>query len=303
MQDEIEAIVRRVPQWKDAPHIKIEFLGGGITNKNYRVEVAGQICVLRVPGKNTELLGISREVEYAASEAAAEQGVGPRVVYFLRPEGYLVTEFVPGRPMEEAEIRRPENIRQVVEALKKIHTMHAIPGTFSPFRIVESYAEIAARHNVPFPQNFDWLLARKDEIERAFLTEPFTPSPCHNDLLIGNFLWQEGKICILDWEYAGMGDIFFDLANFAINHNFNDQEDRLLLEAYFGQADGRRYARLKLMKMMSDFRESMWGLVQAGISSLDFDFLAYAEKHFQRMTRNMEDPRFAQWIKEVQQNA
>ncbi len=33
---------------------------------------------------------------------------------------------------------------------------------------------------------------------------------------------------------------------------------------------------------MSDFREAMWGVVQQGISDLDFDFAAYADEHFER---------------------
>ena len=39
--------------------------------------------VVRLPGKDTELLGIDRAAERAATEAAAAAGVGPEVVAFL----------------------------------------------------------------------------------------------------------------------------------------------------------------------------------------------------------------------------
>lgn len=106
--------------------------------------------------------------------------------------------------------------------------------------------------------------------------------PCHNDLLNANFL-DDGEIRIVDWEYAGMGDRFFDLANLSVNHEFGGGADQALLEAYFGEATQEALGQLRQMKFMSDFREAMWGVLQSGISTLDFDFTAYAEKHFARM--------------------
>ncbi len=268
--------------WRGARGLKTAPLGGGITNQNFRVDVGGESFVLRIGGENTELLGINREHERAANEAAARSGIAPEVVYFIEPEGYLVTRFVRGRPLPREEIGKPENIRRVAEVLKRIHALPAIPGTFSPFRTVEDYTAIARRYNVAFPDNFDWLMARLREIQAAFRHDPFTPRLCHNDLLNENFL-DDGAIRILDWEYAGMGDPAFDLANFAVHHSFNDEQDRLLLECYFGEATPRRLAQHKLMKIASDCREAMWGLVQVGISKLDFDFRVYADKHFARM--------------------
>jgi thiamine kinase-like enzyme len=297
----LEEAIARVPQWAGATDLKTSPLGGGITNKNYRIEVGEEVFVLRIAGANTELLGIDRKNEYAANKAAGELGIAAEVVYFIEPEGYLVTRFVAGRPLPPEEIGQPENIRRVVEAIKKIHSMSPIPGTFSPFRVVEDATEIARRYNVAFPENFDWLTEHMREVEAAFLKDPglqTSPRPCHNDLLNANFL-DDGQIRILDWEYAGMGDIFFDLANFSAHHGFSDEQDRWLLECYFGEVTAARWARLKLMKPMSDFRESMWGMVQIGISRLDFDFLGYADKHFDRTTRSMQNPHWGQWIDEV----
>jgi hypothetical protein len=42
----------------------------------------------------------------------------------------------------------------------------------------------------------------------------------------------------------------------------------------------------------------MWGVVQQGLSTLDFDFRAYADKHFVRMTQNFNDPHFTVWVNE-----
>jgi thiamine kinase-like enzyme len=300
MSQSLEATLARVPPWRGKAFTSSP-LTGGITNRNYRVEVEGELFVLRLAGANTELLGIDRTNEYAATLAAASIGVGPEVIYFMVPEGYLVTRFIVGRPILPDEIRQPENLRRVAQLLRNVHALPPIPGTFSPFRVVEDYDRIARERGVTtFPENYPWLRARLAEVEAAFLKEPFIPCLCHDDLLNENLLLDAhtSQLRLLDWEYAGMGDLFFDLANFSVNHNLADAEDRALLQVYFGDVTPHRFARQKLMKIISDFREAMWGVVQQGLSTLDFDFRAYADKHFARMTQNFNDPRFTEWVNE-----
>jgi thiamine kinase-like enzyme len=102
---------------------------------------------------------------------------------------------------------------------------------------------------------------------------------------------------IVDWEYAGMGDPFFDLGNFAVNNELDDADADRLLEGYFGEpATDRRRAALNLFRFMSDFREAMWGVVQTSVSELDYDFPEYARKHFERLARTGADARFDAWL-------
>jgi len=291
----LEQAIARIPGWDD-PGLKVTPLGGGITNHNFRVDVGGESFVLRLVGENTDLLGIDREAEYAANRAAAAAGVAPEVVHFLRPEGCLVTRFIDGRAIEPQEIGRPEMIARVAQALRVVHGLPPILGTFSAFAVVGNYSRLARKHGARFPKYFDRL---RRELESIWSHLPeSTPRPCHNDLLNANFL-DDGTLRILDWEYAGMGDIFFDLANFSRNHDFDPSQDRLLLQAYFGDATAGRLARLRLMRVASDVREAMWGLLQSGISRLDFDFVGYAEKHFRRAAEGIGDPQWSQWLKEA----
>jgi hypothetical protein len=71
----------------------------------------------------------------------------------------------------------------------------------------------------------------------------------------------------------------------------------VLLEAYWGDpATARRSAALALMRLISDLREAMWGAVQQGRSTLDFDYVAYANEHFERLERAAADPRVEEWL-------
>ncbi|MBI5349302.1 MAG: phosphotransferase family protein, partial [Chloroflexi bacterium] len=118
----LQDALARVPQWRNKK-ISTTALSGGITNKNYRVEVDGESFVIRLGGANTEHLGIDRNVERNATAAAASLGIAPEVIYFIEPEGYLVTRFISGRPLPTPEIIQPQNLKQVVDALKQIHAL------------------------------------------------------------------------------------------------------------------------------------------------------------------------------------
>jgi thiamine kinase-like enzyme len=284
---ELEAAVARV--WPDR-NAQVEVLGGGITNHNLKVEINGETYVLRVAGKDTGLLGIDRTVELAATKTAASLGIGPEVVGFVEPEGWLVTRFVVGEIPPLAGMREPEMLVRVAHALRAFHEAPAIPGTFDSFRVVEEYRETALARGGTVPEAFDWAHALAGLIEAKRSAD--RPVPCHNDLLNANFLDDGGRLCIVDWEYAGMGDRFFDLANFSINHELDAAASATLLEGYFGELRDADAEALVLMRFMSDFREAMWGVVQSAVSELDFDFVGYANEHFARMQRTAESPAF-----------
>jgi thiamine kinase-like enzyme len=277
-------------------------LEGGITNRNFRVNFGGTDYVVRLPGKRTALLGIDREAECIANKAAAELGMAPRVAALLDEPSALVTAFVSGREMKAEELREPETIAEVAHDLRQLHDSDTeLPSGFDSFRLVEEYAETGRAHGSEPPDGYDEALEAAYAIEREVRGQPgHEPVPAHNDLLPANFLRDGERMQLIDWEYAGMGDRWFDLGNFAVNNELDDDQEAQLLEAYFGEPpDEQRRATLKLFRFMSDFREAMWGVVQAGVSELDFDFREYAQKHFDRLEKTRNDPRFEGWIEEA----
>ena len=287
LRDQLVAALQRVPETAGR-QLTLTALSGGITNRNYLITAAGEPerYVIRLAGNDTHLLGISREVEHAATVAAAGVGIGPEVTAFIRPEGYLVTRFIVGEPVSLEQVHQPATLRRVADSIRRIHGGPAIPGLFVPLRIVEAYLALAMARGVPKPAAWDEAHAVGRRIERALLEAPIDPLPCHNDLLNANFIDDGERIRIVDWEYAGMGDPFFDLGNFSVNHDLTPDEDAILLEAYEGEVRPSRLARLALMRIVSDFREAMWGVLQQGISTLDVDFVEYADEHFERLLTN-----------------
>lgn len=281
LADTLGAISARLGELEGEPAA----LEGGITNRNYAARFAGEDVVVRLPGKDTALLGIDRGAERAAGEMAARAGIGPGVVAMLDDPPCLVTEFVVGEPMQAEELREPAAVAEVAAALRTLHAREErLPVAFSSFRVVEDYAARMAARGAEVPASYEWALGAAHRIEAVLVGPEHEPVPCHNDLLAANFIRTERGIRLVDWEYAGCGDRYFDLGNFAVNNELDAAGEAALLSAYFESPASRdRLAALQLMRFMSDFREAMWGAVQSTISDLDFDFGGYCAEHFERM--------------------
>ena len=277
-------------------------LEGGITNRNFRVNFGGTDYVVRLPGKDTGLLGIDREAERLATKKAADLGLGPKVAAMLDQPRCLVTYFVESRDVTAEELREPAYLDEVGRGLRAFHGSGVeLPTDFYVTEVVRNYAEITRSRGGSLPEGYRDAYDCARKVAKTVRRNPdHQPLPCHDDLLTANFLHDGERLLIVDWEYAGMGDPFFDLGNFAANNELGDADEERLLETYFGEAaTPRRQAALKLFRFMSDFREAMWGIVQTTVSELGFDFHGYADKHFKRVAEAIADQRFRRWIKEA----
>lgn len=301
----LEQAVARVPFLAEAKTLSSAPLTGGITNLNYRIDADGKSYVLRITGAGTENLGIHRDVEYCANSAAGKLGIAPEVMYYIEPEGYLVTRFIKASHIPPEVLRQPDNILRVVRKIRLFHRRGPeLKAEWNVFRNVELLVATSKKNHCVFPSDFDWIMQETRRVEQALLKAPFIPAPCHDDLLNLNWMDEEvpggmNELRLLDWEYAGMGDVFFDLANFSHNHGLNDEQVRFLLQQYFGEVTAKNFARLKLMWPMSELREAMWGTTQTGISTLDEDFQGYADLWFGRVRQDLTDARWEQWLKDV----
>jgi thiamine kinase-like enzyme len=292
----LAATIAAIPEW-DGLEPEVTPITIGITNRNFRVDIGGESFVVRLSGKDTDLLGIDRAAENEAASAAARAGVAPQVFAYLPERSALITRFVQGSHIPEEDLEREDVLGAVVRSVKAIHAGPTIPSSFPVFRIVEDYRAIAEARGVTVPAAYDEAHAKADDIERAFAVRPLTDRPCHNDLLNANFLLDGDHVWIVDYEYGGMGDLFFDLGNLSINNGLSPDAQELLLRLYFGDVTDAHRARLQMMRIMSDFREAMWGVVQQAISTLDFDFVEYAGRHFARCLATASDERFDVWLK------
>jgi thiamine kinase-like enzyme len=294
----VEEIIAGIRPWAAASSVAVVPLPGGLTNRNYRVDVDGEAFHLRIWAERASLLGIDRQREYRCTVAAGRAGVAPEVVYFLPEVGAMVTRFVAGRPLAIADLSDAGTARRVVETIRRCHTGAVFDAAYSPFRSIEAYQRVARRHRAPLPPDIDLLSRRVAEIETA--TRPgVVVRACHNDLWGPNLIDDGRRVRLVDWEYAGTGDLFFDLANLASYRSSSDDDDAALLHAYFGDASDARFARLKAMRVVVELREALWYLAALTVAAATTDFLPQAAAHFDRCRLALDDPRLPAWLRRL----
>jgi thiamine kinase-like enzyme len=274
-----EAFINALPIWSG--RIDIRALPGGITNKNYLV--VGDKCraVVRVGG-DIPVHGVMRFNEQAASRAAGEAGVSPKVI-FSTPTA-LVLNYVEGRTYGPEDVRA--NSEKCLALVKRAHREVArrLRGptlAFNVFHIIRDYAHTLTDDQSRMAPQLPRFLQASEKLERAL--GPIDLVFGHNDLLAANFIDDGKRLWLLDWEYAGWNTPLFDLGGLSSNNGFNAAQNDSMLASYFEApvTEALRY-RFCAMLCASLLREAMWSMVQEGRSAIDFDYVGYTAENLQR---------------------
>jgi len=297
MKTTIKDVINRIEDWK-GKKVNHKEIGGGITNHNYIVTVQDeangkfQKYVVRIPGEKTDIF-IDRENELECSVEAGKTGVAPKVIYSLKPENVTVIQFIEGKTLNIEDIVNDNQIiAKIVSAIKTIHEKAKFKSIFNPFETIRRYMNYVKQYDAPLPYDIDWMIGISDRIEEAVNKNKIPMVACHNDYLSENFIYDGKRIWIIDWEYGGQGDPYFDLADFAVEHPFNIEQEKIIIREYCGNNDDEKYARMYLYKIISDLWWGIWAMIQSKISTIDFDYFSYGNDRFERMRANIKDPRF-----------
>jgi thiamine kinase-like enzyme len=258
-------------------------LSGGITNVNFLVEDAGRRYVVRV-GDDIPIHQVKRFNELAASRAAAEAGISPAVVH--SEPGVLVLDYIEGKTLAAADIRRPEILEQALPLVARCHRelpkhLRGAVLAFWVFHVIRDYGWALKEGNSPHASLLPALSELAGRLEQA--VGPVEIVFGHNDLLPANFIDDGSRLWLIDWDYAGFNSPLFDLGGLASNSELSSEQEDWMLETYFerplGDALRRRY---QAMKCASLLRETLWSMVSEIHSDIDFDYAAYTADNLAR---------------------
>lgn len=294
----IEEVVQQIDDWKNKK-TEIHEMTGGLTNRNYRVNVEDQAFFVRVPGADTELLAIDRDNEYHSSKAAADAGIGPKVFYHLPDHKVIVMEFLNGQTMSIGALNAPGMPTRIAQSLKKLHAGANCLNDFDMFRLVDFYMEMVAKHQVRIPKDYRDRMSVLSSVENAVLKKKLPAVPCNNDLLAENYIDDGKMLWLIDYEYSGNNDPCFELGNTCQEQQYNEDQYAELCAAYFGEAHRHLMARMYLYSIMSDFGWTLWGAIQNKISDLDFDFWEYTVGRWERALGMLESNNYTKWLEDA----
>ena len=300
-----DAAIARIDDWSDLD-VSWETLGGGITNRNYVVTVsddagaAERRYVLRVPGAGTDTF-IDRQHEHHNHMAAAQAEVAPPVLYTLEPEMITVVPFIDGETMHpESFAGHHERLAKAVRAIRTYHERAVFANEARVFDQIRRYVDLAFADGAPLPDEVREALNLAELIERAMARDEPQPTGCHNDLLSENFiLGADGTMWVIDWEYSGRNDPYYDLGVFCAENRLPEADERFILTCYCGRFEPARYARMMLFKLVSDLWWGLWALNQVRLSTIDFDYHQYGIERIMRFRANASTPELATWLATV----
>lgn len=298
MSIEIEQVVQAVDAWRGRT-VEIEPLAGGLTNVNYAVTVDGERMFVRVPGRDTSVLAIDRANELYNTRAAAETGIGARVVHSLPEPGVIVLEWIDGRTMSNEAFAEGGMALRVAASLRRLHAGPRFLHDFNMFRLVERYLRVVAERQIAIPAGYHERVGRLPELEAALRARPPSSVPCHNDLLAENYLDDGIDLRMVDYEYSGNGDPTFELGNTCQELGWDGARVEALCAAYFGAVTPALLARMRLNMIMSDVGWTLWAAIQAHISTIAFDFWGWAEERWSRAAAGLDSDDLTAWLREA----
>lgn len=214
----------------------IKWLKKGMTNNSFVFECRGEKYIMRIPGVGTDRL-INREQEYLVYQTLKKTEITDFVIYLNPENGYKITKYI-----ENARCCDPyneEEVHKCMERLKELHSLNLkLNGyEFDLFNMLEFYESLRGEKSIycDYEAVKNNVLSLKEHIECCHAEKCLS----HIDAVPDNFLFttdRDGKekVCLIDWEYAGMQDPHVDIAMFGIYAMYDKRHMDSLIDIYFG---------------------------------------------------------------------
>ncbi len=297
LEEAIDALVDTVPELRGER--TVSELAGGLTNTNYKVVTAAGAFVVRISAKDAGLLAIDRDNEYQNSVAAADVGVGARVVGYLPERSLMVLEFIEGQAQSAEDLRRGDKIDMIARACRRLHGARRFRDDFNMFDIQRRYLALVQERGFRLPERYLEFEPAVRDVERAMAVRDEGTVPCNNDLLAENFIDVGGEFRLIDYEYSGNNDACFELGNVWSESNLSLDQLEQLVAAYYGRPLRNKIARARLWGLMSKYGWTLWASIQDGVSEIDFDFWEWGMEKYERAKAEFDGPDFGRLLEEV----
>ncbi len=253
----------------------IRKMPGGLTNKNFVVDMEDDFtAAVRIPGFGTSEY-IDRAAEKRNLSLVSDMGIAPEIYHFSSKTGGLISEFIFNPTMHPDDfINRSDVLKAAAEKLAAVHNSGVIfKGHFDPVKAIRGYLRILEKNQLREKyEGFEKALSYLNKIEEVYRENPPILVPCHNDTLAENFLYDGETMRVIDWEYSGMNDAYYDIACVIVENPLDEKKEAELIRYYLnGEPNEIHLAKVLINKFLVTFHWSTWSLVQI-CGGKDYDF-------------------------------
>lgn len=276
-------------------------LAGGLTNKNFRITTDQGDYVLRLSSKESRELSVDRVNEHRNTLLASQSGVGAPVYDFLPDDCVLVIGYIDGVTLTDASFRAEGTLPRVAAAVRRLHNGPRFVVDFDMFKIQADYQARVLSKGYRLPADYLDHEPAIRTIETALRAVHVATVPCNNDLLAGNFIDTGSEIRLIDYEYSGNNDPYFELGNIWSECHLADEQLEELVVAYVGRSAPHLVARARLQALMSQYGWTLWASIQDATSAIDFDFWEWGMEKYERAVALLRSPALYRLLEAVQQ--
>lgn len=230
-------------------------IGGNLNNFAWRATTSAEERFVRLARAGTERLGADLEAEATVLRCVPEAGLAPPVVRCDPSSRLLVTQWVRSAESPPA----PSSGRAIVAVAHALQRLHALAPPAGLRRVDFRQqsrslpgAASAATAGAALAQAADEIFARLDAAARPLVL-------CHHDVHAQNMLFDRaGRLWLVDWEYAGLGDPVFDLASYASQQQLDATAVSSLVREYVGAGGSATVERLADARWVFDYVQMLW---------------------------------------------
>jgi thiamine kinase-like enzyme len=296
---ELDALLDQLPVLAGQPR-QLEELSGGLTNRNIKITTPTATYVARCSVNSTDLLGIDRDNEYYNSKAAEQAGVGAPVIDYRPDLGILLVGFLEGTTLTNADLQRPDVLARVAAGCRALHAGPRFRDQFNMFERQPAYLKVVQERGFRIPTDYLYYTREFQAVRRILGPAEHATVPCNNDLLAGNFVDNGQKVWLIDYEYSGNNDPCFELGNIGAECGLSTDQLDELVTLYYGRRLRHKTARARLQGIVGKYGWTLWGCIQNGSSSLDFDFWDWAMERYESAVAEFRGPDFPRLLADAQ---
>lgn len=245
---------------------------GGMSNFTYLIKVDKNLYTYRIPGKNSEVF-INRDIEYKNIDLINGLNLNCKNEYFNIKNGHKMSLYLEGEDLTNSTV----DYNEVATELKKLHNsgIKACNDYIKSDKLDYYESLLSFKNNDEYYELKTKLMSYLNEIDKIEFVF------CHGDAQKANWV-KSDRLYLLDWEYSGSNDPFYDIACFG---NVDFEEAIKLLNAYLGKSPSEQ--ELKRLYVNRMFQCMQWYNValykeQIGLSKeLNMNFLDISKKYLQ----------------------
>jgi len=212
----------------------------GYCNNNYKLITSKNEYLIRVFQNNANV-NISREFEFYTQKIASKYKIAPKPFVLDTKNALMVTEFVKGT--HKVKLKNKE-LKVLVKTIKKFHSFKIKEKEYNIKKDFLDYRKTLKDTNSK--RIIQKSLIELKKIKKFKKTLVLT----HHDLNPKNIIFKKNKVKIIDWEYAGYNDLFFDLASICCEFNLSQKKEELLLKTYLKKTSKKKLSKLHSYKVI-----------------------------------------------------